>query len=167
MPRHRRPHEHFAAETAGFLQLVRRVHGPGGRAGLGRGRGLHHAGHGPGRLLRAAATPWTRPPGPTRTPAHAKLACNDCHAPQNLAAKIPFKAVAGAQDILATATKRIPDVIHAEKRHKDVIQANCVRCHTATIEKVAMDSKPYCVECHRAVPHKSRTPISSRKVADG
>lgn len=98
---------------------------------------------------------------------HSKLACNDCHAPNNLAAKIPFKAAAGGNDIFKTVTKNIPDVIHAEKKHKDVIQANCVRCHSATLEKVAMDAKAYCVECHRSVPHKSRTPISTRKVADG
>ncbi len=77
---------------------------------------------------------------------HAKLACNDCHAPQNLAAKIPFKAAAGASDAWSTVTKNIPDVIHANKLHKDVIQANCKRCHAATIETVAMDSKPYCVD---------------------
>jgi len=98
---------------------------------------------------------------------HAKLACNDCHAPQNLAAKIPFKAQAGSADIWATVSKNIPDVIHASKLHKDVIQANCVRCHEATLQTVAMDAKPWCVDCHRSVPHKSRTPISTRKVADG
>jgi len=98
---------------------------------------------------------------------HAKLACNDCHAPQNLAAKIPFKAQAGTADVWATVSKNIPDVIHASKLHKDVIQANCVRCHQPTLETVAMDAKPWCVDCHRSVPHKSRTPISTRKVADG
>ena len=98
---------------------------------------------------------------------HAKLACNDCHAPANLAAKIPFKMASGSNDIWNTVTKNIPDVIHANKQHKDVIQANCVRCHTPTIEKVDMNVKPYCADCHRSVPHKSRTPISTRKVADG
>jgi len=39
--------------------------------------------------------------------------------------------------------------------------------HEPTTQTVAMDAKPYCVECHRSVPHKSRTPISTRKVADG
>ncbi|MFP5239608.1 MAG: cytochrome c3 family protein [Acidobacteriota bacterium] len=98
---------------------------------------------------------------------HVKVTCNDCHAPNNLAAKIPFKAAAGASDAWSTVTKNIPDVIHANKLHKDVIQANCLRCHGATVSTVAMDSKPYCVDCHRSVPHKSRTPISTRKVADG
>jgi len=98
---------------------------------------------------------------------HAKLACNDCHAPNNLAAKIPFKAQAGGSDVWSTVSKNIPDVIHASKMHKDVIQANCKRCHEPTIQTVAMDAKSYCVECHRSVPHKSRTPISTRKVADG
>lgn len=99
--------------------------------------------------------------------AHAKLACNECHAPADLTAKIPFKAASGSQDIAENLTKRFSDVIHAEKKHKDVIQANCRRCHVPTVEKVAMDSKPFCIDCHRSTPHRSRTPVSSRKVADG
>ena len=43
---------------------------------------------------------------------HAELACNECHAPHNLAAKIPFKAKAGTHDILATITSNVPDLIH-------------------------------------------------------
>ena len=98
---------------------------------------------------------------------HAKLACNECHAPANLVAKLPFKAVSGASDIYDTLRKNYPDVIHAEKKHKDVIQANCIRCHAVTIEKVAMDAKDSCIQCHRSVPHRAKAPISERKVADG
>lgn len=98
---------------------------------------------------------------------HAKLACNECHAPYNLAAKLPFKAVAGTSDVLDTLRKNYPDVIHAEKKHKDVIQANCVRCHAVTLQNVAMDAKASCTECHRSVPHRGKAPISQRKVADG
>lgn len=98
---------------------------------------------------------------------HAKLACNECHAPAELTAKIPFKAATGTADITANLAKRYSEVIHAEKRHKDVVNTNCRRCHAATIKDVSMESKPYCVDCHRSVPHKASTPISSRKVADG
>ncbi len=98
---------------------------------------------------------------------HAKLACNECHAPYDLAAKIPFKMESGSSDIKDNTFKNFHDVILAGKAHKDVINANCMRCHAPAVQKVAMDSKPYCVDCHRSIPHKRSAPISSRKVADG
>ncbi len=39
---------------------------------------------------------------------HAKFACNECHAPHNLAAKLPFKAKEGARDIYSTTLGTIP-----------------------------------------------------------
>jgi cytochrome c nitrite reductase small subunit len=98
---------------------------------------------------------------------HAKLACNECHAPAGLGSKIPFKAATGSADIAANLAKHYSEVIHAQKNHKDVVNANCIRCHEATVAQAAMDMKPYCAECHRQVPHKAATPISTRKVADG
>jgi cytochrome c nitrite reductase small subunit len=99
---------------------------------------------------------------------HAKLACNECHAPQNLAAKLPFKAAAGAKDVYMNTLGRPDDVIHSGQSTKDVVNANCKACHTMTNTQVAsMDSKPYCVDCHRNVQHMRMTPISTRKVADG
>jgi len=111
-------------------------------------------------VMREAA--WTH-----KQSIHAKLACNECHAPADLSAKIPFKVATGSADITANLAKHYSDVIHAQKKHKDVVNANCLRCHETTTTTVAMDSKPYCVDCHRSVPHKTRTPISTRKVADG
>ena len=97
---------------------------------------------------------------------HAKLACNECHAPASLAHKLVFKAEAGTRDIFHNSFQRVADVIHANPNTKDVVQANCIRCHGVTVSKVAMDSKPYCVDCHRSVPHKTRTPLAKRMAAD-
>lgn len=97
---------------------------------------------------------------------HAELACNECHAPHNLAAKIPFKAKAGTHDILATITSNVPDLIHPNGDTKEVTQANCVRCHQATISTVNMQVKEYCTDCHRHVPHTPKIPVAKRSAAD-
>ena len=97
---------------------------------------------------------------------HAALACNDCHAPHNLIAKIPFKAREGTRDIVATVTSAIPDLIHPGKETKAVIQANCRRCHSATTASVVMQGKEYCTDCHRHVPHSPKLPIAMRSAAD-
>ncbi len=101
-----------------------------------------------------------------KTSVHAKLACNECHAPQNIVSKLPFKAVAGVSDIYSNTFHRIADVIHATPETKDVVQENCRRCHTMTTSKVAMDVKPYCTDCHRSVPHGKKLPIAQRMAAD-
>jgi cytochrome c nitrite reductase small subunit len=97
---------------------------------------------------------------------HAKLACNECHAPHHLTAKIPFKTKEGMRDIHATMTKKIPDLIHSGQETRAVVQANCLRCHGAVIETVNMTAKPHCTDCHRNVPHAPRTPIAKRSAAD-
>ncbi len=97
---------------------------------------------------------------------HAELACNECHAPHNLAAKLPFKAQEGARDILATATSSIPDLIHPGEDTKEVTQENCQRCHGATTSTVTMQSKKFCTDCHRHVPHSPKIPVSKRSAAD-
>lgn len=95
---------------------------------------------------------------------HAKLSCNECHAPHALLAKIPFKAQAGAEDIIGNIQgKSIP--IPASKRHRDVVNQNCINCHAPVNATVAsMAVKPYCTDCHRSVAHRRLTPISERTV---
>ncbi len=97
---------------------------------------------------------------------HAKLDCNECHTPYNLAEKLPFKTAIGLHDIRVNTFEDIAHVIHASQSTKDVIQANCRRCHYPTTMDVAMDVKPYCTDCHRSVPHNTKLPISKRKAAD-
>jgi len=97
---------------------------------------------------------------------HAKFACNECHAPHNIAAKIPFKTKEGARDIFATVAKTIPDMIHPGEETREVVQANCLRCHEAGIQTVNMTSKTHCTDCHRHVPHTPKLPIAKRSAAD-
>ncbi|OEH85189.1 hypothetical protein BHU72_06155 [Desulfuribacillus stibiiarsenatis] len=96
---------------------------------------------------------------------HANLSCNDCHAPHNIVAKIPFKAKAGAKDIYKNLVGDVDDVIHANAKTREIVNQNCLNCHEMTNTNVAMDSKEFCVDCHRTVPHFSKKPISERMVA--
>lgn len=95
---------------------------------------------------------------------HRNLTCNECHAPHNLMAKLPFKAVSGAEDIWGNIVgKDVP--IPPSKKQMDVINKNCIACHGPVNETVAvMAAKPYCVDCHRSVGHNRMTSISQRTV---
>ncbi|MDL2207621.1 NapC/NirT family cytochrome c [Desulfovibrio sp. OttesenSCG-928-F20] len=96
---------------------------------------------------------------------HRQFDCAECHLPANLVSKLPYKAEIGLHDVYVNTTG-VPDLIHSSAKMKDVIQANCRRCHASTVMDVAMDAKPYCTDCHRSVPHNKKTPIDRRKAAD-
>lgn len=96
---------------------------------------------------------------------HSNLACNDCHAPLNLAAKLPFKAQEGIRDFVGNmAGNDVP--IPVSLRTKEVVNTNCKRCHSMTNMQVAsMEAKPYCTDCHRSNAHMRQKPISTRTIA--
>lgn len=93
---------------------------------------------------------------------HANLTCNECHAPHALLAKIPFKAVSGAEDIIGNIQgKDLP--IPPSQRQRDVINRNCIACHgPVNVTVASMSVKPYCTDCHRSVAHMRLNPISER-----
>lgn len=95
---------------------------------------------------------------------HANLSCNDCHAPHALVRKIPFKAISAAEDVWGNIRgKDLP--IPAAKKHRDIVNENCIACHTQVNRNVAsMAVKPYCTDCHRGVSHLRLNPISTRTV---
>ncbi len=97
---------------------------------------------------------------------HAKLACNECHAPHSLVPKIPFKAKEGTRDVFKTVTRNVPDLIHPGDDTMTAVQNNCLRCHGAVIQEVNMLSKSHCTDCHRHVPHSPKIPVSKRSAAD-
>lgn len=97
---------------------------------------------------------------------HRQFDCNECHTPANYVAKLSYKAQIGLNDIYVNTTNNVPDLIHSQAGMKDVIQANCRRCHVGTTMTVDMDVKPYCTDCHRSVPHNKKLPVDRRKAAD-
>lgn len=95
---------------------------------------------------------------------HADLACNECHAPHNLAAKLPFKAQEGIRDFVANLQGKEAPLL-ARTATRDVVNANCRACHGVANTNVMM-AKPYCVDCHKGMAHQKKLPISFREAAD-
>ncbi|MBF0235290.1 MAG: NapC/NirT family cytochrome c [Desulfamplus sp.] len=98
---------------------------------------------------------------------HAELSCNDCHAPHNLAAKLPFKAFAGTRDVYLNVLGKVEMPIMAGEKTRKVVDDNCRICHLKTNSTVAsMDVKNSCTACHRNVHHMRMKPVSTRSVGD-
>lgn len=89
--------------------------------------------------------------------AHAALTnCGDCHLPHSLAYGAVEKAYAGAKDFLGVVKNTDPFEIHASKHQKEMIQANCIRCHKGLLEEIGNTHEnggKYCFDCHRNTPH--------------
>ena len=96
--------------------------------------------------------------------------CNDCHVPHHSAlAKYLFKAKDGIRHSTIFTFRAEPQVIYATPEARHVIQENCVRCHSRTMQAVAANDvrieghdlgRP-CISCHREVPHVRTHSLSS------
>lgn len=85
--------------------------------------------------------------------------CNDCHTPHDLIPKYIVKAESGYHHVSAFILGEIPDAIRAKQSQKDIVQENCIRCHTETVSNIldsSMEFDRYCVECHRSAAHGER-----------
>ncbi|HTX90316.1 MAG TPA: cytochrome c nitrite reductase small subunit [Anaerolineales bacterium] len=93
--------------------------------------------------------------------AHARVAvCVDCHLPhQNAVSYYLYKGYSGMKDVLSFTFKTYPDSIRATQQTDQIIQANCIRCHSDTVENIVAGPQPfdrYCWSCHRSVAHGER-----------
>ncbi len=99
--------------------------------------------------------------------AHAALSCNECHAPHDLVAKLPFKAVTGTKDVYLNLFGKIDMPLEAGDKTRKVVNDNCKACHHMTNTGVSsMDVKGLCTGCHRNVQHMKMKPVSTRSVGD-
>ncbi|OIJ17588.1 nitrate reductase [Anaerobacillus alkalilacustris] len=89
---------------------------------------------------------------------HAALNCNDCHAPtDSKIAKYTFKGISAVSHGYMTTigASKIPDVIHATAKSREIIEKNCISCHEPGLQNISHDAKGSCIDCHRQVPHMS------------
>lgn len=91
---------------------------------------------------------------------HARVAtCTDCHVPHDFIPKYLIKAYSGMNHVAHFTLGDIPEPIRAMPYTKDIIQANCIRCHAETVSMVA-DGGPEagrsCIFCHRSAAHGQR-----------
>lgn len=90
----------------------------------------------------------------------AAAECADCHLPhENLAVYYMEKGRQGAHDVYVFSTGQTPEVLRANEKSQAIIQSNCVRCHSQTVEDIMLGDQPFerkCWDCHRAVAHGPR-----------
>lgn len=108
---------------------------------------------------------------------HSKVAtCNDCHVPQdNFVRKYWFKANDGLRHATYFTMRWEPQVIQIKQAGREVVQENCVRCHTDLIHPIALRSinnrsveeqtEKVCWDCHRETPHGKVNSLSSAPYA--
>ena len=98
--------------------------------------------------------------------------CNDCHVPHNnVINKYYFKAKDGLRHASMFTLRKEPQVIFIHEAGREVVQDNCIRCHSnlLTDSKLLARTDVYhhqrterpCWECHREVPHGRVNSLSS------
>lgn len=96
----------------------------------------------------------------SHTGAHRRKLCVDCHLPnQNKAIHYMWKAIDGLKDVAIFYSGRVPDRIQITSSGKEVLQANCIRCHETTVHMI--DHERQCWDCHRRIAHKRSGTIST------
>lgn len=84
--------------------------------------------------------------------AHRGIQCVDCHLPhQNLFVHYLWKSIDGMKDVIVFHSGTVPERIVISDHGQEVLQDNCVRCHTTTVAKI--DQTRDCWECHRRLSH--------------
>ena len=86
--------------------------------------------------------------------------CTDCHLPhQNIVSYYLYKGYSGMKDVYSFTFKTYPAAIRATQQTDEIVEANCIRCHTDTVENILAGPQPfdrYCWDCHRMVAHGER-----------
>ncbi|MBN2149398.1 MAG: cytochrome c nitrite reductase small subunit [Anaerolineales bacterium] len=85
--------------------------------------------------------------------------CNDCHTPHAFIPKYFVKAQSGFRHVTHFMLGNIPVPIRARESSLEVIQENCIRCHTETVSAMldsAMEFDRFCFDCHVSVAHGER-----------
>ena len=96
----------------------------------------------------------------SHTGAHRRKLCVDCHLPNdNTALHYVWKSIDGMKDVLLFYSGTASAQIKLSSHGAEVLQANCIRCHSSTVEFVNPDRK--CWECHRRLMHKRSGAIAS------
>jgi cytochrome c nitrite reductase small subunit len=85
-----------------------------------------------------------------------ELSCSDCHVPhQNAVGGLVDKYRTGIRHVSANMTGNIPDQLRLRPADREVVTANCVRCH-ADQEHSQQNGLNSCLNCHANVPHGER-----------
>lgn len=106
---------------------------------------------------------WFKGPHAQKVAGKPRATCNDCHLPHTFVEKWVAKAESGVSHAYAFTFKLdvLPTNLEATQKSKNMIQDNCVRCHSEMVSNVVNPTtNPHtngslsCVSCHPGVGHK-------------
>ncbi|MBE2252991.1 MAG: cytochrome c nitrite reductase small subunit [Myxococcus sp.] len=92
-------------------------------------------------------------------PHHDVAVCVDCHLPQAFVPKYLTKAENGWRHGKLFTTQTFVEPIQIAPAGREVLQANCVRCHEALVSHLGPDDGLPCVHCHADVAHGERAAL--------
>jgi cytochrome c nitrite reductase small subunit len=89
---------------------------------------------------------------------HTAAVCVDCHLPHEFLPKYLAKAENGFRHSKEFTAQTFEEPITIKARGKEILQANCIRCHEDMVNKLNMGSPDgpglvECVHCHANVGH--------------
>lgn len=98
---------------------------------------------------------------------HAVAVCIDCHLPQGFFDKYYTKAENGYRHGKLFTTQTFAEPIVVQARGREVLEANCVRCHASLVAELAPEASPghegiSCVRCHSSVGHGETARLGGR-----
>jgi len=86
--------------------------------------------------------------------------CASCHLPHDNLVNYYFeKGRQGMHDVYVFSTGRTPELIRLNESSKEIVQANCVRCHAEAVETIMTGVQAFerrCWDCHRWTAHGPR-----------
>ena len=98
---------------------------------------------------------------------HAVAVCIDCHLPQGFFDKYYTKAENGYRHGKLFTTQTFAEPIVVQARGREVLEANCVRCHASLVADLSPESSAghegiSCVRCHSNVGHGETARLGGR-----
>ena len=93
---------------------------------------------------------------------HTVAGCIDCHLPHAFIPKYLAKAENGYRHSKEFTAQTFPEPIVIGARGREILQENCVGCHTGLVHQIATGPRRAadgldCVHCHISVGHGERT----------
>ncbi|MBN2194423.1 MAG: cytochrome c nitrite reductase small subunit [Polyangiaceae bacterium] len=101
---------------------------------------------------------------------HTVARCVDCHLPDAFVPKYLAKAENGFRHGQKFTTGDFEEPITVKARGREILQANCVRCHADLVAELAQGSpegpaQADCVHCHPAVGHGEKAGLGGPRRA--
>ena len=88
---------------------------------------------------------------------HRGITCGDCHLPQqNIVVKMTAKASNGMRHTYHETLRDYPEPILVSGSAKQVVNDNCLRCHSGSTANTHLSAGGDCTSCHRDLVHNER-----------